>query len=211
MIYTIRTTAGREDIVVDLLMSKIETDAIDVKSVFHPAEIKDYIFVEAALGAVQKAMVGLMHSRGLIAKPVQLSEIQHFLESKKARLNLDEGDILEIIGGPFKGEKGRVIRVNKIKDEITAELLEASIPIPVTISTEFVKILKRAHPSEGTVAEKEAPQSEGSVFDNVQPGAQEGTKAEPVPAAEPAASEKKTDEKKKKRSFLEELEDLPEG
>jgi len=166
MIYTIRTTAGREDIVVDLLISKIEAENIDVKSVFHPAEIKGYVFIEGALGAVHKAMVGLMHSRGLINKPINLGEIQHFLEYKKARIRVDDGDIVEIIGGPFKGEKGRVNRINKIKDEITAELLEASIPIPVTIATEFVRVVKKAHPEKvEKIEEKPEEEDEKSVFD----------------------------------------------
>lgn len=165
MIYTIRTTAGREDIVVDLLISKVQSDEIDVKSVFHPAEIKGYVFIEGTLGSVQKSIQGLMHSRGLIAKPIKLDEIQHFLEYKKARLKIDEGDIMEIIGGPFKGEKGRVIRVNKIKDEVTAELLEASIPIPVTIATEFVKIIKKIKPEEGTTERQEIASAQESKDD----------------------------------------------
>ncbi|MBI4020973.1 MAG: transcription elongation factor Spt5 [Candidatus Aenigmarchaeota archaeon] len=166
MIFTIRTTSGREDIVVDLLISKIQSDNLDIRSVFHPAEIKGYVFVEGPLGSVHKAMVGLMHSRGLIDKPINIGEIQHFLEYKKARIHVDDGDIVEIIGGPFKGEKGRVKRINKIKDEVTAELLEASIPIPVTIATEFVKIIKKAHPEKiDETAEAPAEEDKGSVFD----------------------------------------------
>ena len=61
-IYTIRTTSGREDVVIDMLESNIKADKIDIKSVFHPAEIKGYVFVEGTLGAVQKAMHGLMHA-----------------------------------------------------------------------------------------------------------------------------------------------------
>jgi transcriptional antiterminator NusG len=142
VIYTIRTTSGREEIVIDILSSKIRAGALDIKVLFHPAEIKGYVFVEGSLGAVQKAVQGLMHIRGVIEKPVRLEEIQHFLEPRKTKIGVLEGDVVEIIGGPFKGEKGRITRVDKVKDEVTIELLEASIPIPVTISTEFIKILK---------------------------------------------------------------------
>jgi transcriptional antiterminator NusG len=205
MIYTIRTTAGREDIVIDLLMSKIQGENVDIKSVFHPAEIKGYVFIEGTLGNVHRAVHGLMHVRGLIDKPVKLEEIQHFLEYKKARMKVDEGDIMEIIGGPFKGEKGRIIRVNKIKDEVTAELLEASIPIPVTIATEFVKIVKKAKPQE---KEEKPPAEEKSVFD----AADEPAGAE-APKEERAGEEKKEkaaeggEKPKRRKSFLEELEE----
>ncbi len=143
MIYTVRTTTGREDIVVDLLASKIRAQGLDIKSVFHPREIKGYIFLEADLGMVQKAVQGLLHIKGVIQKPVRLEEISHFLEHKKEHISIEMNDIVEIIGGPFNGEKGRVKRLSANKDEVTVELLEASTPIPVTIAVEFVKILKK--------------------------------------------------------------------
>jgi transcriptional antiterminator NusG len=143
MIYIIRTTTGREDIVVDMLASKIRAQNLDIQSVFHPTEIKGYIFAEGSLGNVQKLVQGVMHIKGIIEQPPKLDEIRHFLEHKKEALMLDAGDIVEIIGGPFKGEKGKIMRLSKGKEEITVELLEASTPIPVTIATEFVKIIKR--------------------------------------------------------------------
>lgn len=159
VIFTIRTTSGREDIVVDLLETKIKSQQLPVAAVFHPAEIKGYVFLEGSSAAVHKAVSGVMHVRGLMGKPVELSSIQHFLEAKKARLKVDLGDVVEIIGGAFKGERGKVTRVDKVKNEVTIELLEASIPIPVTIPTEFVKVVKRAHPetagTEAVAEEKE--------------------------------------------------------
>jgi len=130
--------------VIDIMATKIRSDGLDVKTVFHPAEIKGYVFAEGTSGAVHKAVQGLMHIRGVIDKPVPLDDIKHFLETeRKDRIRPEEANIVEIIGGPFKGEKGRITRVDSVKDEVTIELLDASIPIPVTIATEFIKILKR--------------------------------------------------------------------
>jgi transcriptional antiterminator NusG len=177
-IYTIRTTSGREDVVIDMLESNVRAAKTDVKSIFHPAEIKGYIFVEGGLGAIQKSMHGLMHAKGLIEKPVRMEEIQHFLEQKKAIIRVSEGDTVEIIGGPFKGERGEIKRIDKVKDEVTIELLEASIPIPVTIATEFIKIIKKVKAEEITPAKPKplqaaepeaepeaAEEAEGSAFD----------------------------------------------
>ncbi len=153
-IYAIRTTSGREDMVIDMIATKVNNEALEIKSVFHPAEIKGYVFAEGSSGAVHKAVSGLMHIRGVIDKPVPLDDIRHFLETeRKDRINVDEGNIVEIIGGPFKGEKGRITRVDSVKDEVTIELLDASIPIPVTIATEFIKIIKRAKAEEETKEE----------------------------------------------------------
>ncbi len=147
-IYTIRTTTGREDIVIDLMQTKLREDTLDIKSVFHPAEIKGYVFIEGALGAIHKAVAGMLHVRGVMDRQVQLAEIQHFLKYEKDRVKIEIGDIVEIVGGPFKGEKGKISRIDKVKDEVTIELLEASIPIPVTIATEFVKVIKLAKKEE---------------------------------------------------------------
>ncbi len=142
MIYIVRTTVGREEIVAELLSSKARAEGIDIKAIVHPAEIKGYIFVEGSLPAIQKVVSGTMHVKGIINKPVELDAIRHFLEYKKERIALQLGDIVEILGGPFKGEKGKVQRIGK--DEVTVELLEAAIPIPVTIATEFVRVVKPA-------------------------------------------------------------------
>ena len=144
MIYAIRTTSGREDAVIDIMSSKIRNEALDIKTLFHPAEIKGYIFAEGSNGAVHKAVQGQLHIRGVIDKPVPLDDIKHFLETeKRERIHVEEGNIVEIIGGPFKGENGKITRVDAVKDEVTIELLDASIPIPVTIATEFIRIVKR--------------------------------------------------------------------
>jgi transcription elongation factor Spt5 len=77
------------------------------------------------------------------------------LEYKKTRLKIDVDDVVEIIGGPFKGERGKIIRIDKAKDETTIELFEAAIPIPVTIATEFIKIIKKAKTEEGEELKQE--------------------------------------------------------
>lgn len=146
MIYTVRTTSGREHIVIDMVYNRVRAEKLNVKSITHPGELKGYIFIEGPEGEVRKALHGVMHIKGLIEKPVALEEIQHFFETKKAKIVVNDGDIVEIIGGPFKGEKGKIQRIDKVKDEVTVELLEASIPIPVTISIELVKLIKREKP-----------------------------------------------------------------
>lgn len=143
MIYTVRTTSGREHIVIDMIYNRVKSEKISINSITHPGELKGYIFIEGPEGEVRKSLHGIMHIKGLIEKPVTLEEIQHFLETKKTKVVVDKGDIVEIIGGPFKGEKGRIRRIDQVKDEVTVELLEASIPIPVTISIELVKLVKR--------------------------------------------------------------------
>ncbi|MCK5023591.1 MAG: transcription elongation factor Spt5 [Candidatus Aenigmarchaeota archaeon] len=148
-IYTIRTTSGRENIVIDMIHNHIRAEKINVRSISHPGELKGYVFIEGPEGEVRKALHGVMHVKGMIEKPVPIEQIKQFFETdKKVKITVAETDIVEIIGGPFKGEKGRIQRIDIVKDEVTVELLEASIPIPVTIATELVKLIKRDNKKE---------------------------------------------------------------
>jgi transcriptional antiterminator NusG len=144
MIYTVKTVVGRENIVLDTIATKAKVENLQIQAVLHPEEIKGYVFVEGEIKDVEKAVQMVPHIRGLIKKPVEMSQIQRFLEPKTVEIELTNGDIVEIIGGPFKGEKGKVTRYDKTKREVTIELLEVTVPIPVTVNVEFVKILEKA-------------------------------------------------------------------
>ena len=143
MIYTIKTVVGRENIVLDSIASKAKSQNLIIQSIVHPEEIKGYVFIEGDLKDIERAVQMVPHVRGLIKKPVDLKEIQRFLVPRITEIELGNGDIVEVIGGPFKGEKGKVVRYDKTKRECTVELVEATVPIPVTISVEFVKVLER--------------------------------------------------------------------
>lgn len=143
-IYTIKTTSGREDIVAELIGAKAKAMGTDIKALFHPSELKGYIFTEGSVKDIHRAAQGMMHVRGIIETPAEMKDLEHFVASRSAAaIKLDETDIVEIVGGPFKGEKGRIQRIDKAKAEVTVELLDAAVPIPVTIATEFVKLIKK--------------------------------------------------------------------
>lgn len=147
MIYTIKTVVGRENVVIDAIASKVRVENLMISAIMHPEEIKGYVFVEGNVDDIEKAAKSLPHSRGLIKKPVEIKQIERFLQPKKVEVDLNVGDIIEIIGGPFKGEKGKVTRFDKIKRELTMEPTETIVPIPITISVEFVKVSERVKQS----------------------------------------------------------------
>lgn len=140
MIVTIRTTTGRENIVIESIMSRVKSHKIPIKSIIYPEEIKGYIFVEGEINDIEASVKGIPHVRGIINKNVPIQQLEKFMIAEKSEIKLEVGDIVEIIGGPFKGEKGRITRMDETKNEITVEFLEAAIPIPVTISSNSVRI-----------------------------------------------------------------------
>ena len=78
---------------------------------------------------------------GLKAIPYQ--EIEHMLEQVKVEMNIKKSDIVEIISGAFKREQAKVVRINKQKEEVVVELLEAAVPIPITVKMDAVKVIRR--------------------------------------------------------------------
>jgi len=148
MILTIRTTVGRENAVIETLISKTKNTALDIKSIFHPEELKGYIFIEGNEEAIDKIIKGVPHLKGIIRKTVKLDDIKRFLEVKKLEIKINRGDVIEVTGGPFKSEKGKVTRIDEAKEEVTLELLDAAIPIPITVSIDSVRLLEAAEKGE---------------------------------------------------------------
>ena len=57
---------------------------------------------------------------------------------------LDVDDKVEIIAGPLKGMRARVTRVDKAKGEVTLELLDAAVTLPITVHASYVTIVEKA-------------------------------------------------------------------
>ena len=143
MIYTVKTIIGRENVAINGIATKAKLRGLDIKTLIHPEEIRGYIFVEGDLKDIEDAVKEISHARGIIRNPVSVDEIKRFLQPKKVEIVINVGDIVEVIGGPFKGEKGKVKRYDEAKTEVTIELIEITVPIPVTVNAGLVKVIKK--------------------------------------------------------------------
>tara|TARA_Y100000310_G_C20583580_1_gene764232 strand:+ start:479 stop:973 length:495 start_codon:yes stop_codon:yes gene_type:complete len=143
-IFALRTTANREDQVADLVKANAEKKKLEVFSVIRAHGMRGYIFVEAATKTdAEQVAFNIPYSRGILPKPVQYSEIEHMLEQVKYEMNIMKNDIVEIITGPFKRQQAKVTRIDKTKEEIVVELLEAAVPIPITLKMDAIKVIRR--------------------------------------------------------------------
>lgn len=141
-IYALRTTAGRESQVIDKILARVKQQGLLVYSILKPREVKGYFLIEAgSTEDIQKAIYGVQHAKGIVGK-VKMEEIKHFLAPVQEQLKIQEGDIVEIVSGPFRGEQAKVKRITKVKEEVVVELLEAAVPIPITVKIDSVRVLK---------------------------------------------------------------------
>lgn len=143
-ILTLRTTANREDQVLDFVAANVEKKGLNVYSLFKPHGLRGYVFVEARSRTdAEEAVVGVPYARGLLPGTLDYSEVEHMLEQAKTVVNIMKNDIVEIIAGPFKREKAKVVRIDEAKEDVVVELLEAAVPIPITVKLDSVKVIRR--------------------------------------------------------------------
>ncbi len=144
MIFSVKTTVGQENMVAELLSSKQRKENENINAIAVVSDLKGYVFIEADNKTeIKKLTYNAPHVKGVIEKEVDLTEITHFFEEKPLTTDIHKGDRVELIAGPFKGEKAKVVRVDDAKDKITLELIEATVPIPVTVDAASVRVLDK--------------------------------------------------------------------
>jgi len=143
-IYALRTTANREDQVMDFLVSNARRKKLEVHAVIRPHGMRGYIFLEASSRSdAEQSAFNVPYARGVLPNTIEYKEIEHMLEQVKKDMNIKKMDIVEIISGPFKREKAKVTRIDQTKEEVVLELLESAVPIPITVKMDAVKVIRR--------------------------------------------------------------------
>ncbi len=150
MITTIRVTSGQEKILAEILMKKSRAEKLDIYSVVYVENVKGYLFVEGAdENTIVKLIQKVKHVKGVLRKPITIGEIENLIKAQKQpALIIEPGDTVEMVSGPFKGERAKVIKLDEAKDEITVELVEVAVPIPVTVKSKMLKLYQKAGANE---------------------------------------------------------------
>ncbi|MBU0907256.1 MAG: transcription elongation factor Spt5 [Nanoarchaeota archaeon] len=143
MLFIIKVTTNKEDRAVEMITDRATKKELPVYAVVRPHGLKGYIILEVAdRDSAEEAVFNLPYVKGIIGKTVSYEEIQQMLEPKAEEMNIEVGDIVEMLG-QFKGEQAKVTRVDKGKGEVVVSLLGASVPIPVTVKMDNVKVIRR--------------------------------------------------------------------
>jgi len=145
-IFALRTTASREDQVLDFVSAKVEKDKLNVYSIVRPHGMKGYVFLEAETRQdAEQAAFNINYAKGILPNEISYKEIEHLLEQVKKDYSevFKKGDICEVISGPFKREQARITRIDPVKEEVVVELVESAVPIPITVKMDSVKVIRR--------------------------------------------------------------------
>jgi transcriptional antiterminator NusG len=144
-IFAISVTTGQEKNVAKFVAARVEMYKIPIKAILVPDVIRGYIFVEAeSPHFVEQAITGIKHVKSRVQDFASFSEIEKYIVRKPVIEELNENDIVEITGGPFKGMRAKITRIDRAKEEVTLELLEATFTLPITVHADYVKLVEKA-------------------------------------------------------------------
>ncbi|MCL4452963.1 transcription elongation factor Spt5 [Ferroplasma sp.] len=117
----------------------------EVMAIMSPYEIKGYFFIETMhadrVEVLSKTIRGF---KGFVTGDIDISEIEKYLTPKPAVTGLEMGSLIEIVEGPFKGERAKITAIDAAKEEVTVQLIESMVPIPVTVKAEAIRNLDKA-------------------------------------------------------------------
>ncbi len=146
-IWGVRTTVGQEDMVATLLAERSKRRLAEneegLLAIIVPPQVRGYVLVEAIDEVtVRRIITGVPHVKGLIGRgAMDVSEVEPMLESKPILDELKPGATVRLIAGPFKGSKAKILRVDPQKEEVTLELLETAVKIPITVEAENIRLI----------------------------------------------------------------------
>jgi len=150
-IFAVKTTTGQERNVARLVASKVEMNKIPVKAILVPEALRGYVFIEAqGPHLVEEAITGVKHVRSRIPGIVSFAEIERYIIKRPVIEELNENYIVEVTGGPFKGMRAKITRIDKTKAEVTLELLEATFTLPITVNSDYVKLVEKSKIAAGS-------------------------------------------------------------
>ncbi len=148
--YVVRTAPNRETKFMETLYTQIsKKEDHGIYAFFRPETVKGYVFVEASsLTKVVDAIRSVPNNKGVIKTPLEFSEFDKYFEKDGEAVIVNERDIVEIVAGPFKGDRAKVVRLVSGKDEVVIEPLNAAVPIPITLNLDDIRVIKTKEDSD---------------------------------------------------------------
>ena len=149
MIFIIKVQTNKEERALELISDRVKKKGLAVYSVARPHGVRGYILLEAEdRDSAEEASFNLPYVKGILGRTISYDEIQAMVEPSATTITIKEGDIVEMIGSTLKGEKAKVLRIDKQKEEVVVSLLGAAIPLPVTLKIDNVKVIRREEDEE---------------------------------------------------------------
>jgi len=143
--FVVKVTSGQERIAANILQNKVSKTDLPIYSIIVIEGVRGYIILEAEdeVSARQFVIKG-RSIRGVLPKDLSEEEVKKLIEVRSHAVGIEKGDTIEFTSGPFKGYKARVLKIDELKEDMTVELFDVAVPIPITTKTNIAKIIQKA-------------------------------------------------------------------
>jgi transcriptional antiterminator NusG len=148
--FVVKVTSGQERIAASMLQNKASKTDLPIYSIIVVDGVRGYIIVEAEEELSCRSFISKEHNiRGMLSKPLSAEDVEKLIKISTAVQEIEKDDTIEFTSGPFKGYKARVLKVDDAKSDITVELMDVVVPIPITTKMNTAKIIQKAKSAEG--------------------------------------------------------------
>lgn len=149
MYFVVKVTAGQEKIAANMLNNKWKKTDLAIYSIIVVDGMRGYIIVEAEdEAAIHTFITRDKNVKGVLDKPLTSAEVDKLVEVKSLAPEVGKGDLVEFTSGPFKGYKAKVLKIDDVRGDITVELMDVVVPIPITTKINTAKVLQKAPKNE---------------------------------------------------------------
>lgn len=146
MYFVVKVTSGQERIAANIMQNKVSKSDLPVYSVMVVEGVRGYVILEAEDEVSARQFITKGRSiRGVLPQSLSEDEVKKLIESRSHVVGIEKSDIVEFTTGPFKGYKARVLKVDELKDDITVELMDVVVPIPITTKMNTAKVIQKSN------------------------------------------------------------------
>jgi len=144
LFFLVRTSAGREANVADMIYIRVLASNAEIYSIVAPAELKGYIFIEASSYApVEETTQALNYVKSVVHGIVPPEQVLSYFEEVRIIESLEKDDIVEIKAGVFRRMRAKIIEIDQARNEATIELEDGGSQFPITISADYLKLVEK--------------------------------------------------------------------
>jgi transcriptional antiterminator NusG len=141
-IFTVRTRIRSERNVGESIVKRAESKGVNIGNIQYPAILNGYIFVECDdREQLNRLIKNIRNAQGLLNGETTTDEISKYVKIPRSKKKIVEGSRVEIIDGKFKGERAVIQHVNERTNEVTVELMDEILKIPIQLSRSQCKII----------------------------------------------------------------------
>ncbi len=149
MYFVAKVTSGQERVIANMLQNKASKFGSTIYSIIVVEGMRGYIIIESEDEvACRNFITKEKNIHGLLPKPLAEAEVDKLIAVKTLAPEITKDDIIEFVAGPFKGYKAKVIKVDDAKGDVTVELMDVVVPIPITTKLNTARVVEKAHSQE---------------------------------------------------------------